>query len=124
MKIQSLFSIVIAMLPAVAIGRLGGAGDIGAIAPCPQVLCADPCPEGRCDSDEMCVTKDGPPFDWFGQKCSTCPVFLKCSKHKVYGTPCGHNHCTGKRSVCCNASCGTCVEPGTYCLQIACDAHY
>eukprot|EP00542_Grammatophora_oceanica_P020169 CAMPEP_0194031638 /NCGR_PEP_ID=MMETSP0009_2-20130614/4767_1 /TAXON_ID=210454 /ORGANISM="Grammatophora oceanica, Strain CCMP 410" /LENGTH=55 /DNA_ID=CAMNT_0038671847 /DNA_START=77 /DNA_END=240 /DNA_ORIENTATION=+ len=55
MKIQSLFYVVFAMLPVVAIGRLSGAGGIVAIAPCPKVLCVDPCPEGRCDSDEMCV---------------------------------------------------------------------
>ncbi len=33
--------------------------------------------------------------------------------------PCGHSFCRGGL-VCCNASCGTCVEPGQKCSQFVC----
>lgn len=37
------------------------------------------------------------------------------------GVQCGNTRCNGKRSDCCNASCGICVEPGNFCTMQVCD---
>ncbi len=36
------------------------------------------------------------------------------------GEPCGETTC-GPGTYCCNASCGMCVKPGMFCIQIACE---
>jgi hypothetical protein len=49
-----------------------------------------------------------------------CPKYM-CRLDCPPGvTPCGDTVCRHGQE-CCNASCGTCVDPGTMCSQIACD---
>jgi hypothetical protein len=63
--------------------------------PCAAVLCLEGTSCEVIDGEPVCVPQSG-------------------------GQACGSVTC-GKGLECCNASCGTCVQPGMSCIQIACD---
>mmetsp|Transcript_8331 Transcript_8331/g.13653 ORF Transcript_8331/g.13653 Transcript_8331/m.13653 type:complete len:128 (+) Transcript_8331:771-1154(+) len=90
---------------------------------CPMVSCMNPCPEGTCDPDQTCETRS----TFLSPGCPGCEVFKRCASNNGGGNggggggvPCGDSVCQGKKSVCCNASCGICTEQGGFCTQQLC----
>jgi len=82
---------------------LCGGADGASLKPAPIVCDLTP----TCVDDDPCAVLD----------CASCKVVdgkAQC------GTPCGDNTCFNGQE-CCNASCGWCTDPGTACIQIACD---
>ena len=49
-----------------------------------------------------------------------CPKYACTIECPAKTTPCGDTVCTGGME-CCNASCGTCVQPGGFCTQQYCE---
>jgi hypothetical protein len=69
-----------------------------------------------CGPSQYCSTEDGDCFSACkpGQPCiAVCTGFCK------RGAKCGDRVCPSGKE-CCNASCGTCVEPGGFCTQQVC----
>ena len=75
--------------------------------------CADPCPADACAEDESCLAVD----TRSKENPEGCPKFDKCLTGK--GVRCGRHICP-KGYECCNESCGICVQPGNYCIDMFC----
>lgn len=73
-----------------------------------------------CGNGQYCSTEDG---DCFSSCRPNQPCIQVCSGfcQRDDREQCGDRVCpTGTE--CCNASCGTCVEPGGFCTQQICDS--
>ena len=76
--------------------------------PCAVLCFADPCSLILCPAGQFCEKK---------VTGNNCCGTAECKE----GIPCGPNTCGGAMPECCNESCGICVEPGGFCIELACE---
>ncbi|KAL7562854.1 hypothetical protein ACA910_002471 [Epithemia clementina (nom. ined.)] len=99
--------------------KLGGGG--GKMKPVTCPTCADPCFDQCLEAGQTCVTETPAPQP--NDPCPACPVFLRCdggdTSSPALGGVCGTVVCPADKW-CCNPSCGTCVDPDSYCAMLAC----
>jgi len=104
-------------------GKGGNNKGNGQITPCAVVKCGFGAVCEVVKGQAVCVEPKPDPC-----AATTCPIGTACESKKngkvacvpVDGEQCGDVFC-GDGTVCCNASCGICTEPGGFCIQLACE---